>query len=56
MSDGMDDDTLSAWVDGELDAAARDQVQAWLQTHPDDMARVQAWATEIGRASCRERV
>ena len=46
MSDGMDDDTLSAWVDGELDAAAGDQVQAWLQTHPEDMARVQAWAAD----------
>ena len=42
----MNDETLSAWVDGELDAAAREQVQAWLQSHPEDMARVQAWATD----------
>ena len=42
----ISDEQLSAWVDGELEAAERDQVQAWLQTHPDDMARVQAWAAD----------
>ena len=43
---GITDEQLSAWVDGELDALERDQVQAWLQTHPDDMARVRAWAAD----------
>ena len=43
---GITDEQLSAWVDGELDATERAQVQAWLQTHPDDMARVQAWAAD----------
>ena len=40
------DEQLSAWVDGELDATEREQVQAWLHSHPDDMARVQAWAAD----------
>ena len=48
--DGTDgtitDEQLSAWVDGELDASERERVQAWLQTHPDDMACVQAWAAD----------
>ena len=40
------EEMLSAWVDGELDATERGPVQAWLQAHPDDMARVQAWAAD----------
>ena len=46
INDGVNDEALSAWVDGELDAAACEEVQAWLQTHPEDMARVQAWAAD----------
>lgn len=46
LDDGMDDELLSAWVDGELDAAQRERVQAWLNTHPDDMTRVQAWLAD----------
>ena len=46
MSMTMDDETLSAWVDGELEPAERERVQAWLDTHPEDAARVQAWADD----------
>jgi len=45
-ADHISDEMLSAWVDGELDAAARDQVQAWLNNHPQDMARVREWAAD----------
>jgi anti-sigma factor RsiW len=37
------DEILSAWVDGELPLEQRAAVEAWLQQHPDDAARVQAW-------------
>ena len=43
-ADHVSDEMLSAWVDGELDAATRAQVQAWLHKHPQDMARVRDWA------------
>ena len=46
INDGVNDERLSAWVDGELGTADREQVQAWLQAHPADMARVQAWAAD----------
>ena len=42
----MGDETLSAWVDGELEPAERAHVQAWLSCHPDDDARVHAWAAD----------
>ena len=42
----ISDEQLSAYVDGELGAAEREQVQAWLQAHPADGARVQAWAAD----------
>ena len=45
-SDRINDELLSAWVDGELDATERGRVQAWLQDHPLDMARVQTWAAD----------
>lgn len=41
-----DDAVLGAWLDDELDPAARAEVDAWLQAHPDDAARVQAWAAD----------
>jgi anti-sigma factor RsiW len=44
--DGIDDEILSAWVDGELDATERERVRAWLTSHPEDMARVQAWLAD----------
>lgn len=37
------EDELHAYVDGELPADRRAGVEAWLATHPDDMARVTAW-------------
>ncbi len=46
VKDGINEELLSAWVDGELDSAQRQQVQAWLDSHGDDMARVQAWAAD----------
>jgi anti-sigma factor RsiW len=40
------DEQLSAWLDGELDDAARAAVEAWLRDHPDDAARVRVWAAD----------
>jgi len=37
------EDELHAYVDGELPADRRAAVEAWLATHPDDMARVAKW-------------
>ncbi|WP_374675783.1 anti-sigma factor [Ideonella sp.] len=37
------DDQLGAWLDGELDAPTRQQVDAWLQQHPDEAARWRRW-------------
>ena len=44
----IDDELLSAWVDGELDARPqqREQVEAWLREHPQDAARVRLWAAD----------
>jgi len=41
-----DDERLSAWLDGELDATARAEVDAWLREHPEDAARVRLWAAD----------
>jgi len=41
-----DDDTLSAWLDGELDEVTRQNVEAWLREHPDDAARMRLWAAD----------
>ncbi len=37
------EDELHAYVDNELPAERRGDVEAWLATHPDDAGRVQAW-------------
>src|SRR5215469_2537650 len=37
------EDELHAFVDNELPAERRGDVEAWLATHPDDAQRVQAW-------------
>src|SRR4051812_23290394 len=37
------EDELHAYVDNELPAERRGDVEAWLATHPDDAERVQAW-------------
>jgi len=46
----IDDNLLSAWVDGELAGAERtadrERVEAWLREHPEDAARVQQWAAD----------
>jgi anti-sigma factor RsiW len=39
----VNEDELSAYVDGELPADRRGAVEAWLATHPDDAAKVAAW-------------
>lgn len=41
-----DDELLSAFVDGELDDAERERVDAWLREHPEDQRRVQTWAAD----------
>ena len=37
------EDELHAYVDGELPAERRNDVEAWLHAHPDDAERVQSW-------------
>ncbi len=41
-----DDEQLSAWLDGELDATRRAEVDAWLQAHPEDAAHLRLWAAD----------
>ena len=44
----VDDELLSAWVDGELDGqpAERERVEAWLRDHPQEAARVRLWVAD----------
>src|SRR6202162_465483 len=37
------EDELHAYIDDELPAERRGDVEAWLAAHPDDAARVQSW-------------
>ena len=37
------EDELHAYIDNELPAERRGDVEAWLSTHPEDAERVQAW-------------
>src|SRR5947199_3960777 len=37
------EDELHAYVDNELPAERRSDVEAWLLAHPDDAGRVQSW-------------
>src|SRR3569833_45629 len=37
------EDELHAYVDGELPAERRADVEAWLAAHPDEAERVQSW-------------
>ena len=39
------EDELHAYVDNELPAERRGDVEAWLAAHPDEAARVQSWRT-----------
>lgn len=41
-----DDAILSAWLDGEVEGEDCARVQAWLQEHPEDAARVRLWAAD----------
>lgn len=43
---GVSTDDLHAWVDGLLAPERVAQVLAWLQTHPDDAARVAEWQAQ----------
>jgi anti-sigma factor RsiW len=42
----ISEDELHAFVDGELPADRRADVEAWLAGHPEDAARVSAWRTQ----------
>lgn len=42
-ADRVDDDELHAFVDAQIDASRLPTVLAWLQTHPEDAARVLQW-------------
>jgi anti-sigma factor RsiW len=42
----IDDLTLHAWLDGELPPERHAEVEAWLQAHPEDAARVRLWAAD----------
>ncbi len=44
--ESIDHEQLSAWLDDELDAPARARVDSWLAEHPEDAARVAAWAAD----------
>src|SRR5687768_7008382 len=46
MNASIDDLTLHAWLDGELPAERHAEVEAWLQAHPEDAARVRLWAAD----------
>lgn len=39
----LGDTELHAYLDGELDAEARADIETWLETHPDDKARLDDW-------------
>ena len=39
------EDELHAYVDNELPAERRGDVEQWLATHPDDSERVRSWRT-----------
>jgi anti-sigma factor RsiW len=41
-----DDALLSSWLDGEIEGSDGARVQAWLQEHPEDAARVGLWAAD----------
>jgi anti-sigma factor RsiW len=53
LTDPVTVDELHAFVDRQLDAGRLRAVAAWLHTHPDDAARVQAWHAQ--RQQLRQR-
>jgi anti-sigma factor RsiW len=46
MTTPPDTETLHAWLDDELPADQRAEVEAWLRDHPEDAARVRLWAAD----------
>ena len=48
--DHIDEQLLSAWVDGQLDGpeheAERAAVESWLRDHPEDAAKARLWAAD----------
>lgn len=45
-ADRISPEQLSAYVDGELDAAGRARVEAWLRHHPEDAETVRRWTAD----------
>lgn len=41
-----DDTLLSAWLDSEVEGSECARIQAWLQAHPEEAARVRLWAAD----------
>ncbi len=46
MTEPVREDDLHAYVDGALPETRRIEVEAWLAAHPEDAARVRAWAAQ----------
>lgn len=46
MTAPPDTQTLHAWLDDELPAERRAEVEGWLREHPEDAARVRLWAAD----------
>ena len=46
MNAPIEESHLHAWLDGELSAERRAEVEAWLLEHPEDAARVRLWAAD----------
>ena len=46
------EDELHAYIDNELPAERRGDVEAWLTTHPDDAAAGAGVARDGGSAAC----
>ncbi|MDH5541054.1 MAG: anti-sigma factor, partial [Rhizobacter sp.] len=46
MTTPFDDTTFNAWLDSELPAERRAEVEAWLHEHPEEAARVRLWASD----------
>ena len=48
------EDELHAYVDNELPAERRIDVESWLATHPDDAERVQSWRAMADAQTCSQ--
>lgn len=49
MSREIDDDTLQAWADGQLDQARAAEVETFLRAHPERAALAQGWREDAAR-------